>query len=60
MTESLCPLDFLQFEPMLAVHDSILLLNADWSGRTETDYEQRHYLKEDFPSKLIVIYYFYI
>ena len=32
MNEYLCPFDFLQFGPLLAVHASILLMNADWSG----------------------------
>ena len=33
MTEYfLCPFDFLQFGPLLAVHNSILLMNAYWSG----------------------------
>ena len=32
MTEYLCPFDFLQFGLLLAVHSSILLMNADWSG----------------------------
>ena len=40
MTESLCRFDYLQFGPMLVVHASILLMNADWSG-TVTDYDQR-------------------
>ena len=32
MNEYLCPFDFLQFGPLLAVHASIMLMNADWSG----------------------------
>ena len=32
MNEYLCPFDFLQFGLLLAVHASILLMNADWSG----------------------------
>ena len=32
MSEYLCPFDFLQFGPLLAIHASILLMNADWSG----------------------------
>ena len=32
MNVYLCPFDFLQFGPLLAVHASILLMNADWSG----------------------------
>ena len=32
MTEVLCPFDYLQVGPWLAVHASILLMIADWSG----------------------------
>ena len=32
MNEYLCPFDFSKFGPLLAVHASILLMNADWSG----------------------------
>ena len=32
MNEYLCPFYFLQFMPLLAVHASILLMDADWSG----------------------------
>ena len=32
MSEYLCPFNFLQFGPLLAIHASILLMNADWSG----------------------------
>ena len=28
----LCPFDVLQLGPLLSVHASILLMNADWSG----------------------------
>ena len=36
MNEYLCPLDFLGFGWLLAVHASIMLMNADWDG-LETD-----------------------
>ena len=32
MNEYLGSFDFLQFGPLVAVHASILLMNADWSG----------------------------
>ena len=76
MNEYLCPFDFLQFGPLLAVHTSILLMNADWSGTdlrliTTRDSSWRHlklkpaeahrkHLKEDFSSKLIFAYCIYI
>ena len=37
MTKDLCPFDFLQFGPLLAIHASILQMNADWSG-TDCDW----------------------
>ena len=71
---TVCPFDFLQFGPMLAVQASTVLMDADWSGtdlgliRTRDSswwhlklkQNQISYLKEDFPSKLIVIYEMYI
>ena len=73
MNEHLCIFDFLQFGPLLAVHASILLMNADWSGtdlrlittwdpswrHLKLKHNQKHYLK-DFPSKLIFAYCIYI
>ena len=47
MNEYLCPFDFFQLGLLLAVHASILLMNADWSGMD---------LREDCPSKFIYIY----
>ena len=60
MNEYLCPFDLLQFGLLLAVHASIQFMTADGLA---PDYDQRpllnqkHYLKEDFPSKFIVIHY---
>ena len=74
MSEYLCPFDFLQFGPLLAIHASILLMNAEWSGmdlrlittrdpswrHLKLKHNQKHGVNFDFPSKLIFAYCIYI
>ena len=75
MNEYLCPLNFLQFGPLLAIHASILLVNPDWSG---TDWRliktrdptwwhvanQKHYLQLNLSVKvncyILYVYIWYI